>query len=508
MLRTRRRPDFPEWSRAWRAKGRWDRRFEDWAVGMIGDLRRELPDEGELVRLAGEVRSGTTKRWRPVAAAADSIDVGALASRIGAITQTDPLVQGSLVTYLGVARAAGEEAGQFSLDALGINRTFAWANPRNMAQALYAVRGSKVVQLAHGTHVSELSKIVARATDPSRPLAIGDVTREIREKWDGLERWQAERIARTETAAVWETTNYNVMRANGVESFDSLIASGPSIGVDVEDACDICQEIAAGAPYGPDDLADLPPFHPNCRCTLVPHEDVLPPREPWAGEEMSICGDDSLELRKQSPTLVAKQASCLIQTPSATIGKWDQSRLERNAAVEAKDVQRATEGPKVLDADEKGILQYVGRDYRPLNRVLREEQAVPESLQTIVNSFQKYMAPIREDIVVSRGAGSGTAFGENLSRNLIGSVIEDKGYMSTTYLKNLLHLRDSKVILRMRVPKGTRAFAMKRSSSLADEGEVVLDAGTKYIVRDVIQEEATVMDQVVQKTILYVEVIL
>ena len=254
VVRTKKRPDFPVWSRAWRAKRREDRRWEDWAHGLYRDIRRALPDERGLIELASE---------STIFKAAPPPDPEELARRISTRAPVEELLAQAVVAYIQVALATGEAAGQYTLDALGIDKTFNWAHPRNMGRDLYSVRGSKIIQLAHGTHVDELAKIIHTATDPLRPLTIQQMTTEISERWGGLEKWQAERIARTESAAVWENMNYNTMRANGVESFDNLIASGPSIGVDVEDACDYCQEMGAGSPWYPDDLGDMPPYHPN-----------------------------------------------------------------------------------------------------------------------------------------------------------------------------------------------------------------------------------------------------
>ena len=283
LLTLLKRTDYPDWKRAWRARERWAPRFHEWAEDTLADLRRALPDERNLVRLAESERKSARKREREPRG---GVDINSLAERISATMQTDPLVEGSLVAYLRVARNAGEDAGQFTLDALGIDKTFSWANPRNMARALYATRGSKIIGLAHGSHIEELASIVARATDPARPLAIDQVTKEIRERWDGLERWQAERIARTETAAVWETTSFNAMRANGVGNFNNLVATGPSIGVTTGAVCPICTEIAANSPWPAGELVDTPPWHPNCRCVLIPAEDFLPPAQTWTGQDI------------------------------------------------------------------------------------------------------------------------------------------------------------------------------------------------------------------------------
>jgi hypothetical protein len=202
---------------------------------------------------------------------------------------------GAVQVYLGLAYQTSTEAGQHALKALGLDKTFAWAHPQNMARDIFSVRGSKVIQNMYGNHLEALTKIIIQATDPRNPLTIDQVNAKIAEEWPALTRYQVERIARTETASVWTTTSVNAYRANGISKFESIIAHGPSIGTNPEtleivseDPCDECTDYAADGPYDIES-GDLPPWHPNCRCEAIPVlEDAngdpwLPPAEPWTG---------------------------------------------------------------------------------------------------------------------------------------------------------------------------------------------------------------------------------
>lgn len=195
-------------------------------------------------------------------------------------------LQGGATEYLGLAVQTAEQAGQVSLDHLGLDKTFAFASPQNMAQDTFAARGSKVVQQMYGNHVDKLTKIITDATDPRNPKTISEVKASIREQWPALQSYQVDRIARTETAAVWTTTAANAYAANGISEFETIVASGPSIGIESEDPCDECVDMASDT-HSIDD--DLPPWHPNCRCEAIPvleDEDGtpwLPPDEPWTG---------------------------------------------------------------------------------------------------------------------------------------------------------------------------------------------------------------------------------
>lgn len=200
--------------------------------------------------------------------------------------EANRLAHGGLTQYLGLATKTGEAAGQISLAQLGLHKTFEFASPANMAQDPNAIRGSKVIQNMYGAHQDSLTKIIVDATDPRTPKSISQVKASIKEEWPKLQTYQVERIARTETAAVWMQTAANAYAANGISHFETIVASGPSIGVESEDPCDECVEAAADV-HSMDD--DLPPWHPNCRCDIIPvleDEDGdpwLPPDEPWTG---------------------------------------------------------------------------------------------------------------------------------------------------------------------------------------------------------------------------------
>lgn len=197
-----------------------------------------------------------------------------------------PFAEGSNDKYLELARDTSEDAGQHVLDTLGLNTTFRWTTQEDLPRNLFAVRGSKVIQVAYGNHLDDLRQIVLDATNPQEPKTQNQIRREITEKWDELSRSQVERISRTESAAVWESMNYNTARANEVQEFDWLVAHGPSIGgAKSLPVCKRCLRMAAGGPYKAG-AVELPPKHPHCRCTLIPRlaDDWLPPREPWTGD--------------------------------------------------------------------------------------------------------------------------------------------------------------------------------------------------------------------------------
>lgn len=282
VVKVAKRPDFKQWQAAWRARERWDPR---WQRALIAYMSQQLPfapgdlddliAEGEAAWGRGRLRKrkGQPSALRVVQFLRDFIDPTAW-------------LRGAMSVYLGLAIDTSEEAGQFTLDALGIDETFAWASPRDFVRDPFAVHGSKILQGVYGSHIDKLAQVVIDATDPAAPKTIGDVQRHVKNEWSKLTTAHARTIARTEVANVWEHTNFNAMALNGVEQFDWLIASGPSIGPPKSyPVCEHCLLMQVKSPIAKDDIETLAPLHPNCRCTLVHHltDDWLPPAEPWTG---------------------------------------------------------------------------------------------------------------------------------------------------------------------------------------------------------------------------------
>lgn len=329
--------------------------------------------------------------------------------RLAAGMDMEALVSGAVQQYIGMALAVGEQSGQYSLDHLGLNRTFAWAHPRAMGQDLYAVRGSKVVQGMYGAHLDKLSQIIAQACDPRHPLTIDQTKKLIAEQWPALQTYQVERIARTETAAVWTQTAANTYAANGIASFESIIAQGPSIGIETEDPCEECVDAAANGPF--DITDDLPPWHPNCRCEAVPvlesdsvdqtsldsaeadwsaagedpltrpqREDFttrtqwLPPKEPWTGQTIPVRSAPRVDTEMAPPTLPTDAGPELlpvdepVPTPATPTreqaGAWRAELEGSNYGLESPERFAAGALRNVVSGNEVRVIVDAGGDLR------------------------------------------------------------------------------------------------------------------------------------------------
>lgn len=284
------RSDALTWVAAWRQRDRWNAR---WAAEWQALLLRQQ----DRVHLEPVIRLGQ-KAWGKKALKKAQQGEEPSAAGIAAILASIEAQMGgtALVTseagavYTKLAGYTGEDAGQYTLDALGLGKTFAWASVRDFPARELGVRGSKVITGHYDNHLPKLAQLVADKCNPAAPKTIGQLTREIQHEWPMIARRDALRVARTESASVWETVNYNAMQLNGVTRVEWLIATGPSIGTKVGPVCKECLAKAAAGPYVIDEMDTIPPEHPNCRCTLIPlrGEVWLPPAEPWAGAEVPL----------------------------------------------------------------------------------------------------------------------------------------------------------------------------------------------------------------------------
>jgi len=96
--------------------------------------------------------------------------------------------------------------------------------------------------------------------------SIPDLAARVTEEYNQCKGYKAIRIARTETISSSNQGALQAYKQSGVvEKKEWLISA---------DACDICIDIAAGGAVGINELFrggfDVPPAHPNCRCSIIP----------------------------------------------------------------------------------------------------------------------------------------------------------------------------------------------------------------------------------------------
>lgn len=438
---------------AYYARLRLERRWLEMFGDLIDDLFAQLDLDGAISLAVRDWKRGSRLSRLFLKADGDvetAPSVDDVTSKLASGVNESSFVEGAVQTYLGMARAVSEEAGQMGLDSLGLNRTFAWAHPRAMPRDLFAVRGSKVIQNVYGSHLNELSKIVIDATNPRFPQTTAQVKREIRERWPELKRYQVDRVARTETAAVWTSTSMNAYRANGVTQFESLLAHGPTIGIESALPCPICVDMSAQGAMSIG--GDLPPWHPSCRCEAVPIlDDWLPPDEPWTGQDLPMCGDAFTASRKvhlPKGTRLSKAGTadaCLVPAsplPSAPLEEQDASK-----SLAAQQEKWASS----LTSADRNYIEAYQRDYQEINGFARSglgpaadarNYGRVTTLDFIIHGREglREAAPaIAEPVVLYRGvarqAGKSTSEifeGAKSWNDVVGKTVTDTAFISTS----------------------------------------------------------------------------
>ncbi|MBI5551138.1 MAG: ADP-ribosyltransferase [Desulfobacterales bacterium] len=139
-------------------------------------------------------------------------------------------------------------------------------------------------------------------------------------------------------------------------------------------------------------------------------------------------------------------------------------------------------------SEKESITDYTATSYQNINGVLRgTEKTYSGNNAEIAENISRALkrADVPEDLVVYRGASKG-ALGplKTLPKEqMIGKVIEDKGFMSTSILKSSSFNGDIK--LKINVPKGTKGAYLGKISCYPNEAELLLDKGQKMIITEV-----------------------
>jgi hypothetical protein len=154
-----------------------------------------------------------------------------------------------------------------------------------------------------------------------------------------------------------------------------------------------------------------------------------------------------------------------------------------------------------LTKDEiNAIFAYTGEDYSQINSILREGIA-GSSYQKVIDDIHNALtkASMPEDIVVLRtskfdsfqalfgiDSPSQWRLAESGVEKYNGTVINDKGFMSTTI--NSEAVADGNVNYYIKLPEGSNAMPIWGLSEYRDEREVLIDKDSKFIVENVESE--------------------
>lgn len=150
----------------------------------------------------------------------------------------------------------------------------------------------------------------------------------------------------------------------------------------------------------------------------------------------------------------------------------------------------------------KSVTAYTKNVYKGLNKYLRTgvlptavktRKVLEDTLRGLEEAFAK--ASLSEDIVVYRGIGTAKHFNQLKASAKAGeTVMLDGAYVSTSLNKDVaagFSKLTKKRMLRVIVPKGSKAIPTGSLSLKAKEFEVLLDKNSSYLVREVTDDVIT-----------------
>jgi len=134
------------------------------------------------------------------------------------------------------------------------------------------------------------------------------------------------------------------------------------------------------------------------------------------------------------------------------------------------------------------VNQYTLNDFKNVNRVLRgqdvvafgkKESAIAAAKKTIAGMKEAFReAPgLAKSATVYRGVDADAVSGLLGKGNPVGKTYTDKAFVSTSLKKGGSFFQDKKVVLEIKLPKGTKVLQPRTSNRR--EREVILNAGTK-----------------------------
>lgn len=148
---------------------------------------------------------------------------------------------------------------------------------------------------------------------------------------------------------------------------------------------------------------------------------------------------------------------------------------------------------KLTDKQVSAIMSYSGSMYSQINLQLRGLGSKNSYASDLVKRLDSVMksAKTTKDMIVYRGITSSL-----FSKLEVGAVLKDAGFGSTTtkqsvakgfadsstYTSNKKGENANPVIMKVQVPKGSRALSMMKYSQYKDEEEILIDRNSRYKV--------------------------
>ncbi len=219
---------------------------------------------------------------------------------------------------------------------------------------------------------------------------------------------------------------------------------------------------------------DTPPYHPVCRCILVPAGSVT---ETVAPEQMELPG--------------------ISVAPEGDEGDEQEPWLYDGVLASAKSLFDDMNGD-LTPAESDAVAAYASNGFDAINSGLRAggelEPSVSEEVDLLDSAIDKSEAP--KDMVVFRGLKNLQSLGIKDPEALVGSEITDDGFVSTMVsqddaIASIDDTADEGVLVQINVPQGAPALAVPTAigADLSESDlEVLLARGSRFKITDAHQD--------------------
>ena len=337
------------------------------------------------------------------------------------------------------------------------------------------------------SRLEELSKVLEdalRSDEVHRPLtgplppvlSVQDLAGRLKSVLDNPDR--AELVAQAEIARAQGAAAERLYAETGRTMVDLSTAADDRV-------CPICDALERDNPHPLGSIAL--PVHPRCRCALLPVLDFgRPEPEPERPEPAKEPAPQAVPEEPSEPEPEPQAPPA--ETPHIETGPHAGfSPEEFDDDIDAREWLRDHQ-PKLTDEQKQALDWYTGAGSSLTNWRLRRGEELPDDIAANVREIDSAMGPLPADLVLTRMVGQGvfddrdpTAFATDLS-DLVGSLISDKGYLSTSLGGPSAGAESRGVIMHIAAPKGTPAIVVGNLSANPDEREILLGRGTRLAV--------------------------
>lgn len=358
-------------------------------------------------------------------------------------------------------------------------------------------------------------------TDLPRHFAAGssnqNIAKDLAKKLD-TNYSNALRLARTEVNHISNQSTMDAYKASRVVDKYEILATLDSR------TSEICQGMD-GRLFNVKDAKvalNMPPFHPNCRTTTIPYIEpdefdddsdtriarakdgssyYVPAHMDYSQWNMKY--GQGAKVDKQGMTVVPKDEKPVQLPPT------EEPKLKTIADYKKfsqEDVNEWADEITVTKDQDYAIRQYTAGASDGINFNLNDDGILSDRYQGYSDNITSAMSETPTDMrlykVVSKNRfisrlddelrhiiDTHDSDVEVWRNNLMGKVLTNKGYESTSWTPNSKYINSRRdpghVLYRIKTPKGTKAIPIERLSVYEEEKEILLDKGRRYLISNI-----------------------